>query len=183
MASRRKPASKDEGVSPTYTGPERRSRVERRQSRDPHPPLGQSERRFTIRRKGDRVSQEDAIRIGPSGSGGRLYRRVHLEVPVIFRPLKPDAALGETARRGVTNTLAPGGLGMLLDEEFPVGTTMEVLVRFEGDLLAADVEVVSVIRQGSQCLHNCRFTRLGTADRNWLIEYLRVLDGPLGETT
>ncbi|MEK6716847.1 MAG: PilZ domain-containing protein, partial [candidate division NC10 bacterium] len=107
-----------------------------------------------------------------------LYRRVHFEVPVIFRPLKLDASPGEAARRGVTSTLAPGGLGMILDEQFPVGTPMEVLVRFEGDLLAADVEVVSVIPQGSQFLHNCRFTRLGTADRNWLIEYLRVPDGP-----
>ncbi|MBI2456934.1 MAG: PilZ domain-containing protein [candidate division NC10 bacterium] len=178
MASPRKPASKDEGVSPSHTGAERRSGMERRQSRDPHPPLGQSERRFTVRRKADRVSLETAIRIGPPGSGGRLYRRVSLEIPVIYRPLKADATPSETARRGVTSTLAPGGLGMLLDEEFPVGTTMEVLVRFEGDLLAADVEVVSVIRQGSQCLHNCRFTRLGTADRNWLTEYLRLRDEP-----
>jgi hypothetical protein len=179
MSNPQKPASKEEeGVSPTYAGPERRSAMERRHSRDPHPPLGQTERRFVVRRKADRVSQETAIRIGPPGSGGRLYRRVHLEVPVIYRPLKSDATPGETARRGVTNTLAPGGLGMLLDEEFPVGTAMEVLVRFEGDLLAADVEVVSVIPQGSQFLHNCRFTRLGTADRNWLTEYLRLRDGP-----
>ncbi|MBI4839564.1 MAG: PilZ domain-containing protein [candidate division NC10 bacterium] len=178
MASPRKPASKDEGVSPSYTGAERRSGMERRQSRDPHPPLGQSERRFTVRRKADRVSLETAIRIGPPGSRGRLYRRVPLEVPVIYRLQKADATPGKTARRGVTSTLAPGGLGMLLDEEFPVGTTMEVLVRFEGDLLAADVEVVSVITQGSQFLHNCRFTRLGMADRNWLTEYLRVRDGP-----
>lgn len=179
MANPQKPASKEEeGVSPTYTGPERRSGVERRQSHDPHPPLGQAERRFTLRRKADRVSMEATIRIGPSGSRGRLYRRVTLEVPVIYRALKPDASPGETARRGVTNTLAPGGLGMLLDEEFPVDTPMEVLVRFEGDLLAADVQVVSVIPQGSQFLHNCRFTRLGTADRNWLIEYLRLRDGP-----
>lgn len=179
MSNPQKPASREEeGVSPTYAGPERRSRLERRQSRDPHPPLGQAERRFTIRRKADRVSMEAAIRIGPSGLGGRLYRRVDLEVPVIYRPLKPDATQGETARRGVTSTLAPGGLGMLLDEEFPVGTPMEMLVRFEGDLLAADVQVVSVIPQGSQFLHNCRFTRLGTADRNWLIEYLRVRDEP-----
>jgi len=178
MSDPQKPASKDEAVFPTYTGPERRSKVERRQSRDPHPPLGQVERRFTLRRKADLASMEATIRIGPSGSGGRLYRRVHFEIPVIFRPLKLDASPGEAARRGVTSTLAPGGLGMIMDEQFPVGTPMEVLVRFEGDLLAADVEVVSVIPQGSQFLHNCRFTRLGTADRNWLIEYLRVPDGP-----
>ena len=180
MSDPQKPASKDEAVFPTYTGPERRSKVERRQSRDPHPPLGQVERRFTLRRKADLASMEATIRIGPSGSGGRLYRRVHFEIPVIFRPLKLDASPGEAARRGVTSTLAPGGLGMIMDEQFPVGTPMEVLVRFEGDLLAADVEVVSVIPQGSQFLHNCRFTRLGTADRNWLTEYLRVRDGPPG---
>jgi len=29
---------------------------------------------------------------------------------------------------------------MILDEQFPVGTPMEVLVRFEGGLLAADVQ-------------------------------------------
>lgn len=67
---------------------------------------------------------------------------------------------------------------MVLDEEFPVGTTMEVLVRFEGDLLPADVHVVSVIRQGEKFLHNCRFTRLGEADRTWLTEYLRIRDAP-----
>ena len=68
------------------------------------------------------------------------------------------------------------GLGILLEEQFPVGTPLEVLVRFEGDLLVADVQVVSVIRQGSEFLHNCRFTRLGAADRNWLTEYLNRRD-------
>jgi hypothetical protein len=67
---------------------------------------------------------------------------------------------------------------MLLDAEFSVGTIMEVLVRFEQDLLAADVQVVSVIPQGDLFLHNCRFTRLGAADRNWLTEYLRIRDRP-----
>jgi hypothetical protein len=67
---------------------------------------------------------------------------------------------------------------MLLAEEFPLGTFMEVLVRFEQDLLAADVQVVSVIPQETLFLHNCRFTRLGAADRNWLTEYLRIRDRP-----
>lgn len=67
---------------------------------------------------------------------------------------------------------------MLLDEELPVGTVMEVLVRFERDLLAADVQVVSVTPQASLFRHNCRFTRLGAADRNWLNEYLRIRDRP-----
>jgi hypothetical protein len=65
---------------------------------------------------------------------------------------------------------------MLLEEQFPVGMPIEVLVRFEGNLLAADVQVVSVMPQGGRFLHNCRFTRLGIADRNWLSEYLRVRD-------
>jgi hypothetical protein len=67
---------------------------------------------------------------------------------------------------------------MVLDEEFRVGMHMEILVRFEGDLLSADVRVVSVIPQGEKFLHNCRFIRLGTADRAWLIEYLRIRDAP-----
>jgi hypothetical protein len=37
---------------------------------------------------------------------------------------------------------------------------------------------VRVIPQGSLFLHNCRFTRLGAADRDWLTEYLRIRDRP-----
>jgi hypothetical protein len=107
-----------------------------------------------------------------------LYQRVRIQVPVVYRPLREPAAPGGGSRRGATYNLAPGGLGMLLDEEFPVGTIMEVLVRFEEDLLAADVQVVSMIPQGNLFLHNCRFTRLGAADRDWLTEYLRIRDRP-----
>jgi hypothetical protein len=67
---------------------------------------------------------------------------------------------------------------MILEEEFRVGTPMEVLVRFGGDLLPADVQIVSMIARGAKYLYNCRFTRLGTADRNWLTEYLRIRDAP-----
>jgi hypothetical protein len=67
---------------------------------------------------------------------------------------------------------------MLLDQEFRIGTHMEILVRFEGELLSADVQVVSVMTKGARFLHNCRFTRLGTADRTWLTEYLRIRDAP-----
>ncbi|HXZ44507.1 MAG TPA: PilZ domain-containing protein [archaeon] len=161
---------------PAYTGPERRSGLERRQCQNPEPPPGQEERRHFIRRKADRISLEGTIRIGEPGPGGRLYRRVRIEVPIICRLLPSNFLPKISPLRGLTHTLAPGGVGMLLDEEFRVGTPMEVLVRFGGDLLPADVQVVSVIPQGARFLHNCRFTRLGTADRNWLIEYLRIRD-------
>jgi hypothetical protein len=115
------------------------------------------------------------IRIG--ASGGRLHRRVNLELPVIFRPLHP-AAPDQTAMRGQTLDLAPGGAAIAMEEEFAPGTRMEVMFRFEGDLLAADVEVVRVTRRGNQFLHHCRFSRLGAADRGWLTEYLRRRETP-----
>jgi hypothetical protein len=69
-------------------------------------------------------------------------------------------------------------MGLLLEERLPTGTTLEVLMRFAGDLMSADTEVKCAVPKGNKFLHNCRFTRLGTADRNWLIEYLRSLDAP-----
>jgi hypothetical protein len=167
-----------EAEEEAYTGPERRSGLDRRQSHDPKPPIGQVERRRWVRRRADRVAIEHARRAGSTGAGGRLYQRVRIEVPVVYRPLREAAGAGGGSRRGLTYNLAPGGLGMLLDTEFSVGTIMEVLVRFEEDLLAADVQVVSVIPQRNLFLHNCRFTRLGAADRNWLTEYLRIRDRP-----
>ncbi|MBI4573316.1 MAG: hypothetical protein HY713_08560 [candidate division NC10 bacterium] len=178
MSNPEDPPSSDDVEFPAFTGPERRSGLERRQSRKPQPPPGQTERRQSVRRRSDRLAAEGIIRIGMPGLGERLYRRVQIEVPVICRPLRASPPSGKAVRRGMTFTLAPGGLGMLLDEEFSVDTHLEVLVRFEGDLLAADVRVVSVISHGGRLLHNCRFTRLGTADRNWLTEYLRVRDAP-----
>jgi len=166
-----------------YTGPERRSGLDRRQDPDAKPPAGKAEQRKWVRRKADRLALERATRLGTSGPGGRLYQRVRIEVPVLYRPVGGAAAPSSGSRRGMTYTLAPGGLGMLLEEEFPVGTLMEVLVRFEQDLLAADVQVVSVIPQGTRFLHNCRFTRLGAADRNWLTEYLRIRDRPPDQGT
>lgn len=163
---------------PEYTGPERRSGLERRHEPNPQPPPGAEERRHFVRRKADRMAMEGTIRIGVPGPGGRLYRRVRIAVPVICRPVKSDVSANDPPVRGLSHTLAPGGLGMILDEEFRIGTHMEILVRFEGDLLSADVRVVSVIPRGGQFLHNCRFTRLGTADRAWLIEYLRIRDAP-----
>ena len=178
MADLKKSQGKPDAEPADYTGPERRSGLDRRQSHDPKPPVGQVERRRWVRRKGDRLAIEQATRVGGAGAGWRLYQRVRIEIPVVYRPLREPAAPGVGSRRGVTYNLAPGGLGMLLDEEFPVGTIMEVLVRFEQDLLAADVQVVSVIPQGSLILLNCRFTRLGAADRDWLTEYLRIRDRP-----
>ncbi len=78
----------------------------------------------------------------------------------------------------MTHDLAPGGMGLFLEEQFPAGTTLEVLMRFGGDLMPADSEVISVVPVGNRFRHNCRFTRLGMADRNWLIEYLRNQDSP-----
>ena len=124
------------------------------------------------------MSLEGTIRIGEPGPGGRLYRRVRIEVPIICRLLGSRSSPNDPPLRGITHTLAPGGLDMVLEEEFRVGTLMEVLVRFEGDLLPADVQIVSVIARGGKFLHNCRFTRLGTADRTWLTEYLRIRDAP-----
>jgi len=178
MADPKKSQEKSEAEPPDYTGTERRSGLDRRQSHEPKPPIGQVERRWWVRRKADRLAMERATRVGVAGAGGRLYQRVRLEVPIVYRPLRDPAASGGGSKRGLTYNLAPGGLGMLLDAEFSVGTIMEVLVRFEQDLLAADVQVVSVIPQGSLFLHNCRFTRLGAADRNWLTEYLRIRDRP-----
>ena len=178
MADLKKSQGKSEAEPADYTGPERRSGLDRRHSHDPKPPVGQVERRRGVRRKVDRLAMELATRVGGAGAGGRLYQRVRIEVPVVYRLLRQPAAPGGGSSRGLTYNLAPGGLGMLLDAEFPVGTILEVLVRFEQDLLAADVQVVSVTPQGSLFLHNCRFTRLGAADRNWLTEYLRIRDQP-----
>ncbi len=178
MSDPQDPVTPEDEQAPSYTGPERRSGLDRRHTRNPQPPPGQAERRHVIRRKADRVSLEGSIRIGLPGPGGRLYRRVHLEVPVICRRLDADPSSADPPLRGHTHTLAPGGLGMILDQAFPVGFRMEILVRFGGDLLPADVEVVSVIPRGETFLHNCRFTRLGEADRSWLIEYLRIRDAP-----
>lgn len=178
MANPQKPPAPEEGEAPEHTGPERRSRLDRRQSRNPQPPPGQEERRHSIRRKADRVLLEQTISIGLPGPGGRLYRRVHLEVPVICRLGGDASSPGNRPLRGITHTLSPGGLGMILDLKFPTGTSMEVLVRFEGDLLSADVRVVNVSPRGGKFLHNCRFTRLGEADRTWLTEYLRIRDAP-----
>jgi hypothetical protein len=178
MADLKKSQGKPDAEPADYTGPERRSGLDRRQGHDLKPPVGQVERRRWVRRKADRLAMEQATRVGGAGAGGRLYQRVRIQVPVVYRPLREPAAPGGGSRRGATYNLAPGGLGMLLDEEFPVGTIMEVLVRFEEDLLAADVQVVSMIPQGSLFLLNCRFTRLGAADRDWLTEYLRIRDRP-----
>jgi len=178
MSNPADPPSSDHVEFPAHAGPERRSGLERRQSRKPQPPPGQTDRRQSVRRRSDRLAAEGIIRIGMPGLGERLYRRVQIEVPVICRPLRASAPTGKAVRRGVTFTLAPGGLSMLLEEELPVDTHLEALVRFEGDLLAADVRVVSVISYEGRFLHNCRFMRLGTADRNWLTEYLRVRDAP-----
>lgn len=168
------PSTPDEGQLPPYPGPERRSGIERRRDTNPQPPPGQGERRTWVRRKADRLSLEGTA----LGAGGRAHRRVRIEVPVLCRPLVASSLPAQPAQRGITRALAPGGLGMLLEEEYPVGTLLEVLVRFEGDLFAADVQVVSVLPQGGKFLHNCRFTRLGTADRKWLTEYLRLRDAP-----
>ena len=178
MADSQEPFETDEHEAPAYTGPERRSGLDRRVNRNPEPPPGQEERRHFVRRRADRLMLEGTIRIGEPGPGGRLYRRVRIEVPIICRLLESGSSHAEAPLRGLTYTLAPGGLGMVLDERFRVGTPMEVLVRFGGDLLPADVQVVSVIDRGTKYLYNCRFTRLGTADRNWLTEYLRIRDAP-----
>jgi PilZ domain-containing protein len=178
MADPQLPSMPEESQVPAYTGPERRSGLDRRQHRNPKPPPGQEERRHLIRRKVDRISLEETIRIGEPGPGGRLYRRVRIEVPIICRLVESSSSPKDSPLRGLTHTLAPGGLGMILGEKLDIGTPMEVLVRFGGDLLSADVQVVSMIARGTKFLYNCRFTRLGTADRNWLIEYLRVRDAP-----
>ena len=178
MTDPENPSEPDENLGPPYTGSERRSGLERRQELNPEPPPGQEERRRTVRRKGDRILLEGTIRIGEPGPGGRLYRRVRIEVPIFCRPLESHPSPQHHPLRGLTHTLAPGGLGMVLDEKLRIGTFMEVLVRFGGDLLPADVQVVSIIALGTKFLHNCRFTRLGAADRNWLTEYLRIRDAP-----
>ena len=170
-------APEDQGQPPPETGPERRSGIERRQNLNPQPPAGLGERRRWVRRKADRLSLEKGVRFGPSG-GGRLNLRVPIEVPVLYRALAPGVPLDQPAQRGLTRTLGPGGLGLLLAEEFPPGTALELLVRVERDLLGADVHVVSVVSQDGQFLHNCRFTRLGEADRNWLAEYLHLRGVP-----
>jgi hypothetical protein len=125
----------------------------------------------------DRLALERAARTDV-GARGRLHRRIRIEVPVICRLVGPVSAPGQSARRGVTHDLAPGGTGLFLEEQFPPGTIMEALIRFGGDLMPADIEVISVVPVKDRFRHNCRFTRLGTADRNWLIEYLRKLEAP-----
>lgn len=174
MADPHNPSTPDESQLPPDTGLERRSGSERRQKRDPEPPPEHGERRTWVRRKADRLRLEATA----LGAGGRVHRRVPIEVPVLCRPRASSCVPDQPPRRGITRTLAPGGLAMLLDGECRVGTPMEVLIRFGGDLFAADGEVVSVLPQGGKFLHNCRFTRLGTADRKWLTEYLRIWDAP-----
>lgn len=152
-----------------YTGPERRTDIERRRMQDSASSLARDERRTRVRRKVDRLILETT----GLGAGGRLYRRVRIDVPVLYRPLAATPVSPQPARRGITHTLATGGLGILLAEELRVGIGLEVLIRFGGDLLAADVEVVSVLPLSGRILHGCRFTRVGEADRKWLTEYLR----------
>lgn len=164
---------------PAYGGPERRWGIDRRLSQDlPQPPPGQGERRRSPRRKEDRIALEGSTRIDASGHGGRLYRRVDLEVMAICRPLHSVSTTDIPPRRARTLDFSPGGLAMLLEEQFPVGTPLEVLVRFGENRLAAEVQVLSVTPQGGQFLHNCRFTRLGTEEQGWLTEYLRRRDTP-----
>lgn len=177
MSDPERPTPPDHSISSEYGGPERRSGLERRQSRDPQPPPGQEERRKSVRRKADRIALEGKATAGGLGASGRLYRRVQLEVPVIYRPLRSDFTPDQAARRGRTHDLSQGGLGLVLEEHLPAGSSAEVLIRFDKDLLAADVLVIGVIPQGEGFLHNCRFTRLGPADRKWLTEHLRKQDG------
>ena len=177
MADPKGVSTPDQTQTPIYTGPERRSEHDRRRTPTSQPPLGQAERRKWIRRKADRLALERAARTD-MGARGRLHRRIRIEVPVICRLLGPNSAPGQPARRALTYDLAPGGMGLLLEEQFPPSTTLEVLMRFGGDLMPADIEVISVVPLGNRLLHNCRFTRLGTADRNWLTEYLHHQDAP-----
>ena len=178
MVDPQDPLTPDDSQASAYTGPERRSGLDRRQSWNLGPPSGQQDRRQYMRRRADQVSPEGTIRIGEPGPGERVYGRVRIQVPIICRLLGSGSSPGDAPLRGLTYTLAAGGLSMLLEEEFPVDTLMEVLVRFQEDLLPADVQVVSVIHLGTKFLHNCRFTRLGAADRTWLTEYLRIRDAP-----
>ena len=141
-----------ESQRPPSPGAEQRSGAERRLDSNPQPPPGQEERRMWVRRR--------------------------IEVPVVYRPLQAGSLLEHATQRGLTHTLAPGGLGVLLEEDVRVGTFLELLVRLEGDLLAVEGQVVSVCPQEGKFLHNCRFTRLGTADRNLLSEYLSLRDPP-----
>lgn len=177
MADPKDVSTPDQTETPTHTGPERRSEHNRRRTPTSQPPLGQAERRKWIRRKADRLALERGARTD-MGARGRLHRRIRIEVPVICRLVGPGSSPGEPARRALTYDLAPGGMGLILEEQFPSGTTMEALIRFGGDLMPADIEVVRVVPVGTKFLHNCRFTRLGTSDRNWLIEYLHHQDTP-----
>jgi len=152
-----------------YTGPERRADIERRRTESSTSLLARDERRTRVRRKVDRLFLEAA----GLGAGGRSSRRVRMDVPVLYRPLAATPVSRQPARHGVTHTLAAGGLSILLEEELRVGMGLEVLIRFGGDLLAADVEVVSALPQAGKILHGCRFTRLSEGDRKWLTEQLR----------
>lgn len=168
------PSTRTESRLRSYTGSERRTGIERRQTQTSEQSLDRGERRTRVRRKVDRLMLEaTALR-----AGGRSYRRIRIETPVFYRPIEYKSVPNQLARRGVTHTLATGGLGMLLEEELRVGMPVEVLISFGGDLLAVDVEVVSVLHQGGRFLHGCRFMRLGEADSQWLNEYLRNRDAP-----
>ena len=177
MTDPENPSPPDEREPLPDLGPERRSGCERRQDRTPQPPPGLPERRTHVRRKADRLALEGDIRVGLA-AGGRLYPRAPIAVPVFYRPLSTGFVVDQPARRGMTCALAPGGLGLLLAEEVPAGACLELLVQLDADLLGVDAQVMSVVPQGEKFLHNCRFTRLGPADRNWLIEYLRRWGGP-----
>ena len=177
MADPKDVSTPDQTETPTHTGPERRSEHNRRRTPTSQPPLGQAERRKWIRRKADRLALERGARTD-MGARGRLHRRIRIEVPVICRLVGPGSSPAQPARRALTYDLAPGGMGLLPEEQFPPGATIEVLMRFGGDLMPADVQVICVAPMGDRFLHNCRFTRLGTADRNWLIEYLHHQDTP-----
>ena len=177
MADPKDVSTPDQTETPTHTGPERRSEHNRRRTPTSQPPLGQAERRKWIRRKADRLALERGARTD-MGARGRLHRRIRIEVPVICRLVGPGSSPGEPAWRALTYDLAPGGMGLLLEEQFPAGATIEVLIRFGGDLMPADIQVICVVPLGNRLLHNCRFTQLGTADRNWLTEYLHHQDAP-----
>lgn len=118
---RSRPYSKPQ--PPAYTGPERRSGLNRRQEPNPQqlPPAGE-DRRKGVRRRVEQLYLDRASRAGGGGTPERVYQRVRVEVPEFYRSCHEAAAPARGSRQGLTCTLAPGGLGMLLAEEFSVGT-------------------------------------------------------------
>lgn len=161
------------------TGRHRRARDRRgTPAGQARPPLGIPERRsgmdrrLHLRRKADRIAREGVARLGRGrGEGGREYARYAVAIPLIYRALNA-ADRARPAGKGMTQSVGLGGIGVVLAERYDPGTRLEVLLRLGGEMVDADVEVVTVDPALEGFLYHLRFIKLSPTDRTCLKQFL-----------